>query len=201
MMVRVATPPTRPALRQRYDRRQQRVVEEAARVFARRGYDATSVQELAHALGIAAGGLYHYFGSKEQLLIRICDQLMEPLLAQARALVAAGGEPSAQLRALVELWVVHVVAHRDHMLVFQQQRHLIESGAQWRSVRRSRKAFERLLEDALARAREDASSATDGRIVLAALLGMVNHTAQWYRPDGRLSTDQIADEYWELLVG
>ncbi len=192
----MANPPIRPALRERYDRRQQRVVDEAARVFAERGYDRTTMQELGDALGIAAGGLYHYVGSKEQLLIRICDQLMEPLLEQARALVAAGGAPADELRDLVELWVAHVVEHRDHLRVFQQQRHLIESGEQWRGVRRSRKAFERLVEEVLARAH----AAGDPRIVLAALLGMVNHTAQWYRPKGRLAPAEIADGYVDLLL-
>ena len=82
------SPPTRPALRARYDRRRELVVETAARVFAERGYDQTSVQELTEAMGLAAGGLYHYFESKQQLLIEICDQLMDPLLDDARALLA-----------------------------------------------------------------------------------------------------------------
>ena len=124
-----ATPPTRPALRERYDRRQQRVVVAAARVFAERGYDQTSVQELTEAMGLASGGLYHYFASKEQLLIRICDQLMEPLLERdARARSRRMPRAEDQLRALVRLWVAHVIDHRDHMLVFQQERHLIERG-------------------------------------------------------------------------
>ena len=128
----MATPPTRPALRERYDRRQQRVVVAAARLFAEQGYDQTSVQELTEAMGLASGGLYHYFASKEQLLIRICDQLMEPLLEETRALLATDAAAEDQLRALVRLWVAHVIDHRDHMLVFQQERHLIERGEQWR---------------------------------------------------------------------
>jgi len=76
-----------------------------------------------------------------------------------------------------------VVEHRDHMLVFQQERHLIESGDQWRRVRAGRKAFERLVADVL----ERAHPAGDRRLALLALLGMVNHTAQWYRPRGELS--------------
>jgi hypothetical protein len=79
----------------------------------------------------------------------------------------------------VRLWVEHVVTHRDHMLVFQQERHLIERGRAWRGVRASRKAFERLAEDALARA---GAGSDRPRLALSALLGMVNHTAQWYRP-------------------
>jgi AcrR family transcriptional regulator len=188
-------------LRDRYDRRQQRVVIEAAAVFAERGYDQTSIQDLADAIGLAAGGLYHYIGSKERLLISICDQLMEPLLAAARDLVADPAPPVEQLRALVRLWVGHVVEHRDHMLVFQQERHAIERGEQWRGVRSSRKRFERLVEDVLARVEDGGAAAfADRRLALSALLGMVNHTAQWYRPRGRLSPVEIADGYVGLLV-
>ena len=197
----MATPPTRPALRDRYDRRQQRVVLEAAAVFAERGYDQTSIQDLADAIGLAAGGLYHYIGSKERLLISICDQLMEPLLAAARGLVAEPATPVERLRALVRLWVAHVVEHRDHMLVFQQERHSIERGDQWRGVRGSRKRFERLVEVALAGVEDRGEAAfADRRLALSALLGMVNHTAQWYRPRGRLSPVEIADGYVDLLV-
>jgi TetR/AcrR family transcriptional regulator, cholesterol catabolism regulator len=194
---RVSSRPTRPALRERYDRRRAEVVLGAARVFAERGYDQTSVPELAEALGLAAGSLYHYFPSKEHLLRAVCDQLMDPLLEQAEALPAE--PPAEHLRTLVRLWVEHVVAYRDHMLVFQQERHVIERGAAWRGVRASRKAFERIAEDALARS--GAGASTDPRLALAALLGMVNHTAQWYRPRGRLSATQIADGYVDLLLG
>ena len=186
-------------MRERYDRRRAEVVLGAARVFAERGYDQTSVPELAEALGLASGSLYHYFGGKEQLLRAICDQLMDPLLERAQALLAEPREPEDQLRALVRLWVGHVVTHRDHMLVFQQERHVIERGAAWRGVRASRKAFERLVEDALTRA--GSGGTTDPRLALSALLGMVNHTAQWYRPRGRLDATEIADGYVDLLLG
>ncbi|HWT25243.1 MAG TPA: TetR/AcrR family transcriptional regulator [Solirubrobacteraceae bacterium] len=194
-------PPTRPALRDRYDRRQQQLVRDAARVFAARGYDQTSIQDLAEATGLAAGGLYHYIGSKERLLMAICDQLMEPLLAAARELLRAEAPAGEQLRALVRLWVAHVVDHRDHMLVFQQERHVIERGAQWRAVRSSRKRFERLVEDVLAAVEGTGDAGfADRRLALSALLGMVNHTAQWYRPRGRLSPREVADGYVDLLL-
>ena len=196
----MATRPSRPALRERYDRRRDGVVEDAARVFAERGYDQTSMQQLADELGIAAGGLYHYFGGKEQLLIAICDALMDPLLEEASALVAAPGTaPEERLRGLVRLWVAQVVERRDNMLVFQQERHVVERGAQWREVRERRKRFERLVERALSDAL-DGRDEVDPRLALSALLGMVNHTAQWYRPRGRLSPDEIADGYTTLLL-
>lgn len=193
--------PERAALRDRYDRRQAEVVLDAARVFAARGYDQTSVPQLAAELGLAAGSLYHYFGGKEQLLIAICNEIMDPLLERAAALEAEGLEPVDHLRALVRVWVAHVIAHRDHMLVFQQERHVIDHGDQWRQVRADRKRFETLADTALAAVeRAGAARFGDRRLALSALLGMVNHTAQWYRPRGRLSPEAIADGYVDLLL-
>ncbi len=197
----MASRPTRPALRARYDRRREEAVQQAAEVFARRGYDQTSMQELAHELGIAAGSLYHYFGGKQHLLEAICDALMDPLLARALELEGRELPPAEHLDELVRAWVAHVVSHRAHMLVFQQERHVIESSGQWAGVRRQRKSFERRVEDLLARVQADGHGRyADRRLAVSALLGMVNHTAQWYRPGGRLSPEAIARGYLDLLV-
>ena len=193
-------PPTRPALRERYERRHGEIVAGSAREFAARGYDQTTMLQVANSMGLATGALYHYFGAKEQLLRAICDELMEPLLARARSLVADPAPPHEHLRALVRMWVAHVIDHRDHVLVFQQERHVIDSGPSWRGVRASRKAFERLLADLLETALGDAA-VQRRRLALVALLGMVNHTAQWYRPRGELSPRQIADGYTDLVLG
>lgn len=191
--------PARPALGERYDRRQGDVVQAAAAVFAEHGYERTSVAELAEQLGLATGALYHYFPGKEQLLIRICDQLMSPLLDRAAELLEREEPAERQLRQLVRLWVGHVVGHRDHLLVFQQVRHLVDHGEQWRQVRNDRKDFERLLGTALERALGTGERA-DRDLALYALLGMVNHTVQWFRPRGSLSAEQIADGYVDLVL-
>jgi len=196
-----ASPPTRPALRARYDRRQREVVAIAARLFAERGYQATSMADLTEATGLAAGGLYHYIGSKERLLFRICDELLEPLLEQARAIVAREAPATDHLHELLRAWLAHVAAHRDHMLVFAQERHAIEREPQWREVRRQRKAFERILDDVLARGEQDGTLVfADRALTLLALLGMVNHAATWLKPRGRLSPEQIADGYCALML-
>lgn len=196
-----ASPPTRPALRARYDRRQQEVVATAAQLFAERGYQATSMADLTEATGLAAGGLYHYIGSKEALLLRICDELLDPLLEQARAIVAGEATAEEHLRALLRAWMAHIATHREHMLVFAQERHTIERDPQWRRVRDQRKAFEQILDDVLARGEAAGTMAfADRGLALLALLGMVNHTPQWLRPRGRLSAEQIADGYCDLVL-
>jgi AcrR family transcriptional regulator len=195
-------PPTRPALRARYEARRREVVATAAKLFAERGYDGTSMSELTTATGLAAGGLYHYIEGKDDLLIAICDELLEPLLARAREIVAAEAPPVSQLRELVLAWVAHVVAHRHHMLVFTQERQAIERQQRWRRVRSQRKAFEKILDDLLARGEADGSMTfADRRLSLLALLGMVNYTPQWVRPNGRLSAEEIADGYCAIVLG
>lgn len=194
--------PANPALKARYDRRQREVVAAAARVFAERGFHSTSVQDLVEATGLKPGGLYHYIGSKDALLVTICDELMEPILAAVRQIAASGAPADVQLREIVRAWMSHVEDHRDHMLVFQQERHVLEHGPQWRAVRRQRKDFEALLAGVLERGERDRQFRfADRDLALRALLGMVNHTAQWFRPRGRLTAAQIADGYVDLLLG
>ena len=181
-------------MRERYVRRQQEIVATAAALFARRGYQATSMDELSEATGLGAGGLYHYIGSKQQLLLEIFSQLMDPLLERAAAIESSDAEPEAKLRELVRAWLVHIEHHLDHMAVFAQERHAIEREPEWEQVRASRDAFEAILASVLA-----GVGITD-RLALFALLGMVNHTATWLKPGGRLRADQIADGYCDMLL-
>lgn len=196
------SPPTRPALRARYEARRREVIGTAAKLFAERGYDGTSIGDLTDATGLAAGGLYHYIEGKDELLIAICDELLEPLLGRAREIVAAEAPPVEQLRELLAAWVDHVVTHRHHMLVFTQERQAIERQARWRRVRSQRQAFEQILDEVLARGEADGSMTfADRRLSLLALLGMVNYTPQWVRPNGRLMAAEIAAGYCAIVLG
>jgi AcrR family transcriptional regulator len=194
-------PPTRPALRERYERRRREVIATAAWLFAERGYQATSMSELTEATGLAAGGLYHYIESKDQLLILICDELLDPLLEHAREIVATPAPPAEQLRELLHAWLAQIASHRDHMLVFAQERHVLERDPQWAHLRRRRKEFEQILDALLARGEaEGAMWFADRGTTLLALLGMVNYTPQWLRPGGRLGAAEIADHYCDLIL-
>ena len=66
-----ATPPTRPALRARYEGRRQALIDAAAKLFAERGYEQTSIGDLSEATGLAAGGIYHYTSSKDRKSTRL----------------------------------------------------------------------------------------------------------------------------------
>jgi len=159
------------------------------------------MSELTEATGLAAGGLYHYIEGKEDLLIAICDELLAPLLERAREIVTVDAPAVEQLRELVGAWVAHVVEHRHHMLVFTQERQAIEHERRWRRVRSQRQAFERILDEVLARGEADGTMTfADRRLSLLALLGMVNYTPQWVQPGGRLSPGEIAAGYCAMVL-
>jgi len=196
-----AAPPTRPQLRERYEHRRGAVVAAAAGVFARRGYHGASIDDLTVATGLTRGGLYHYTAGKQELLFAVLDELMGPLLEQTRAILAEPASAEAHLRALTRGWLAHIAAHRDHMLVFNQERATLQRDPRWEGARGARREFEDLLGGLLARGqREGALRMPDPPLTLLALLGMVNYTAQWLAPDGRLSAEQIADGYCDLLL-
>lgn len=197
----MGSPPTRPALRARYERRRQEVVDAAAKVFAQRGYHATSIEDLIEATGLTRGGLYHYTRSKRDLLLAVVDELMEPLLQRAKEILEMPQTPETHLRQLVQAWLEHVASHRWHMIVFGQERRTLEHGPGWEQVRDARQRFEKLLSDVLARGRRDGSfSMSDPQLGLLMLLGMVNYTPQWYAPSGRLRPEQIAARYCDMLL-
>jgi AcrR family transcriptional regulator len=195
------TPPSRPLLRARYERRRERVIAAAAREFARRGYHNTSIEDLVAATGLQRGGLYHYIDGKQQLLLLIQDQLLQPLLREAREISSRGAMPKTQLRALMRIWVSHVAAHRDHMVVFNEERRLIESVPEWKRLRQQRREFQGILADVLRRGAEDGSfQIADTEIALMSILGIVNHMPQWLDAAGRLSPDAIADRCVDLVL-
>src|SRR5687767_14103633 len=126
----------------RYDRKRREVVDRAAQAFARHGYHATSIDDLVEATGLARGGLYHYIGSKQALLIEVFDVLMAPLLERAREIAEEDAPAGERLRRLVRVWMAHVDTHRPHMSVFTQERRTLERTPEWERVRADRREFE-----------------------------------------------------------
>src|SRR5437667_11790095 len=84
----------------KWQARDQAIIATSARVFARRGYHATGIMELCAENDLGKGALYHYIGSKEELLAAIHDRVMDEVMLGADRVVEAGGSPSQQLAML-----------------------------------------------------------------------------------------------------
>ena len=98
--------------------RRDEIVETSAHVFAQRGYHATGLSDLCEATGLGKGALYHYIGSKEELLAAIHDRVMDEVMLGADRVVEAGGSPSQQLAMLGEELLDVIHRYPDHVWVF-----------------------------------------------------------------------------------
>ena len=160
------------------------------------------IAALLEATGLTTGALYHYVDAPRRAAGPDLRRADGPAArARARDPRDAASRRESQLRELLRAWLEHIERHLDHMRVFQQERHVIEREPRWREIRAKRLAFERMLDDLLARAeRAGAMQIPDRRLALLALLGMVNYTPTWFRPGGRLAPGEIADGYCDLLL-
>jgi TetR/AcrR family transcriptional regulator, cholesterol catabolism regulator len=187
--------------RQRYDERRQEVVDTAARVFAERGYHATSIDDLVEATGLKRGGLYHYMDGKKELLIRIHERFIDPLLEDAQEVVRRGEGPEETLRLLARALMHDIAAYRDQVTVFLHEWRIIENDPEWTDIRKARKAFEACVDDTLKRGQEEGVfKMKDRRIALLGFLGMINYSYQWYQPGGRGKPEDIADQFCDIFL-
>jgi AcrR family transcriptional regulator len=173
----------------------------ASELFHVNGYAATSVRDIARALDIQAASMYAHVASKEDVLWSIVDAAATAFERAADAAEADTADPVDRLAALVEAHVEVVTADPERSSVFVTEwRHL--SGDRRATIAERRDAYEArfrtAIEDGIA---VGAFRSTDPALAAAFLLTALNGIAAWYRADGRLSPDRIADHYVELALG
>lgn len=184
----------------KWQARHRAIVDTSARVFAQRGYHATGLTELCEANGLGKGTLYHYIGSKEDLLAAIHDRVMDEVMAGAERVAAAGGSPSAQLAMLGDELLDVIHRYPDHVWVFLHEFPAL-TDARAERFRVRRRDYERRVENVL-RAGVDAGEFrdVDPRLTALAWLGMHNYTYLWLRPGGRLTARDVAKPFADLFV-
>jgi TetR/AcrR family transcriptional regulator, cholesterol catabolism regulator len=193
--------PVRPSALSRWDERRNEVVDTAAHVFAARGYHATTIDDLVEATGLKRGGLYHYIRSKKELLIRIHERFINPLLDDARQIVAAGDPPDVTLRNLAKALMRDIAEYHDQVTVFLHEWRIIENEPEWHEVLAARKEFEGLIAEVLERGvREGVFVLADVRITVLGFLGMINYSYQWFSPNRSQSAEGLANQFVEIFL-
>src|SRR5881227_3391242 len=128
--------------------RRQAIVDTSARVFARRGYHATGITELCTANDLGKGALYHYIGSKEELLAAIHDRVMDEVMIGADRVAKAGGSPPAQQAMLGDELLDVIHRYPDHVWVFLHEFPAL-TGERADQFRERRREYERRIEAVL----------------------------------------------------
>ncbi|SEJ65578.1 TetR/AcrR family transcriptional regulator [Achromobacter sp. NFACC18-2] len=174
--------------------RRRELVLAAGRLFSRHGYERTTVRELAKAVGLQSGSLFHHFRSKEEILVAVMNNGIQEVIDLGEKALACYGVPADRLAALfrVHMWSMLHGAGGDAMnaLVYE-----------WRSLSAPSQAAVKVLSDryeamwqsVVAGAVEAGLLRGDARIIKRCVLGAMNLTVQWYKPGGRLAPAEFID--------
>jgi AcrR family transcriptional regulator len=185
-----------------YDDQREAILERAAELFARQGYTATSMNEVAAACGVSKAGLYHYVRDKRELLFQITAghvARLEQVVAEVLGEPAAP-DAEARLRALILRFVrEYASAQHEHRVLTEDVRFLDEAerahvlGAQRRVVA----AFG----EAIAAVRPTLARNELEKPLAMLLFGMINWMFTWLRPDGTLTHEDMAPLVADLFFG
>jgi AcrR family transcriptional regulator len=185
----------------KWQARRDAIIDTSARVFARQGYHATGITELCDANDLGKGALYHYIGSKEELLAAIHDRVMDEVMAGADRVAGAGGSPPEQLRMLGDELLDVIHRYPDHVWVFLHEFPAL-TGERAERFRARRGEYERRVEAVLrAGVESGAFRDVDPWLTARAWLGMHNYTYLWLKPGGRLSARSVAKPFAEIFLG
>jgi TetR/AcrR family transcriptional regulator, cholesterol catabolism regulator len=188
--------------RETLDSRQE-ILHTAARLFQQRGYDATSMNDVASALKLSKGGLYHHFQSKDEILFEIMDHAME--ITQERVVNAVRNipDPEERLRSLIRKHIEVVLSPRDREItVMLHENHPLPPSLRKR-INARKKDYVHFLESVIAdvqKARR-AGGRVSPRAAAFALLGMINWIYQWYKPEGELQAQTLIPQFTDLVFG
>ncbi len=179
----------------------QRLLAAATRLFAERGYDRTSVQEIVEAAGVTKGALYHYFGSKDDLLHEIYGRVLRLQQERLDAFADSDAPVAERLRGAAADVVITTIEHLDDATIFFRSMHQL-SPEKNKQVRAERRRYHERFRALIEEGQQDGvfSTATPADLVVDYHFGSVHHLASWYRPDGPLTPQQVADHLADLLL-
>ena len=183
------------------------ILEAAAQAFSANGYDGTSLAEIARAVGIKTPALYYYFKSKNEILYaylqRCADQIGTPV---GQAVAEAGSSPVDRLAAYVRAYIRTQLELIDTMpMVNTMLYNSTLAKALTRSQYKWVRDWERRMITSLREILEDGQESGDFEFrnltpTAFFVMGTIDFVVNWYRPDGDLTIDELADEYADLVL-
>jgi AcrR family transcriptional regulator len=178
----------------------QEILRIAARLFYQRGYDATSMNDVAAALKVSKGGLYHHFQSKDEILFDLMNHALDVTQERVVKPVSSITDPEEALRSLIRLHVEVVLSFRDREITVLLHEHHPLPPSLRKRINVRKKEYMHFVEKLVTGAQQvRRSQRVTPRVATLALLGMINWIYQWYKPEGRLTAEQIARQYTEIF--
>jgi TetR/AcrR family transcriptional regulator, cholesterol catabolism regulator len=176
------------------------IVRAAARLFREKGFEGTTVRDIAGAVGMQSGSPFYHFGSKVEMLVAVMEEGLRQGLETTRAVLARELPPRERLRALVEahLRTIHGPGSDFIPVLLYDWRSLPE--AEQRRIVAWRDQYDTAWQSAFEALRRDGLLAIEPKLARLFILGAINFTALWYRRGGELSLAEVADAAVDLFL-
>ncbi|MBV9614726.1 MAG: TetR family transcriptional regulator [Ktedonobacteraceae bacterium] len=180
---------------------QQAIVAAAARLFAQKGFGATSLEDIADVLRATKGALYYHVKNKEEILRLIYLMVLTVSEEPLRRIVESDATPQEKLQRAVAHQTTVAADRSPAMTVFFREQHHL-TGPFAKEIQLRRKAYERYFERIIEEGQQAGvfKSEVDAKIVAFGLLGMCNSLSQWYRESGAYTPQRIATMFETIFV-
>lgn len=181
--------------------REEQLLAIATELFARKGYDGTSLRDIAEAAGITKAALYYWFPEKEQLFERVVAGRMAALVERVTAAVAQGSDPVDRIHRFMRVCAEQIDADRTAWVASSSTFWSNFNEAQRQAVVPLRDRFERLLRECVREAIEAGRlRAADPAIATRLLLSGLNMLPRWHKAGGRLSAADVVGQYLDIVL-
>ncbi|OYX08212.1 MAG: TetR family transcriptional regulator [Rhizobiales bacterium 32-66-8] len=178
----------------------QAIRQAGVQLIYKHGYEAMSLRQLASEVGLQSGSLYKYFDNKQSLLFDIVRDHMEDLIAKAESALVDVTGARARLKAYVDFHLRYHMTRKAHVFIANMEIRSLDDEHRGVAVD-MRRRYEQMLEDILrAGAASGAFRVPEPKVSTYAIISMLTGICMWYRPDGRLSQDELVAIYSDLVV-
>lgn len=177
-----------------------RLLIEAARLFRVKGYERTTVRDLAAAVGIQSGSIFHHFKTKEEILKAVMEEVIIYNTHLMRTKLAAASSAKEEVLALItcEIEAITGVTGDAMSVLVYEWRSLNEVNQ--RDILKLRDEYEQLWLDALDKAKAEGQIKADTFILRRFLTGALSWTTTWYKRDGEISIEDLAEQALLLAI-
>lgn len=180
--------------------RKQEILQEISDLFASKGYEKTSIRDIASHLGMTNAGLYYYFKSKQQILVDIMNYGMDQALARMRRELPEMKSAEEKLDWIVRAQINFYSKHRSQTKASIHERYALETKAAKVMDRKERKYVTFVKEVIAAIIEENPGVSIDLEVATFSLMGMLNWLVHWYNPEGKVRPDKLASQILAIFL-
>ena len=181
-------------------KRKPEIYRTVARLFARKGYEGTSIRDITSELGMSKSSLYYYFKSKEELLFNLANDFMDDALEVLEQIISSDIPPDEKIGRLFRFYASFFVSDHDRLTLLVNEMQSLGGPLRKILIEKERR-YVRLLRSVLTDLdSQGALKKIHPTVAVFAFFGMVHYTYKWYDPNGPISPQELADGFCEIFT-